>query len=215
MPIRPGTSPRFSASRPGAYVIHIIFYVSQDPSEKWTYVSWQCFFHFSLSEVEVNVFSAPCHTSCLTLDWVHFTRWVFVWRKRRTDQSLDCWALCPWRVITPELKLHFSGKNLDPLRLSKDTWTDSGYRHIADCCLFVWLAECFNVNLTIPNFNTDSQQSLEYPAVCLWKVTGPKSNLCISVKNQEPWRLSKKSFSRSLLQCFPLKLCIICWRFHC
>lgn len=49
-----------------------------------------------------------------------------------------------------------------------------------------------NTFANIPLLNTDREQILLTPAVCLWRVAGRKMILRTSVKNQQPLRLSKK-----------------------
>ncbi|XP_037620234.1 uncharacterized protein LOC119485030 isoform X2 [Sebastes umbrosus] len=41
-------------------------------------------------------------------------------------------------------------------------------------------------------FSTDREQSLQYPAVCLWRVTGPKRILQTSVMNLDPQRQKRR-----------------------
>ncbi len=61
-----------------------------------------------LCESWTNLFPASCSLSSQSVflfflsDWLTSTRWVFVWRKRRTEQSLSCPAVCPWRVTGPK-----------------------------------------------------------------------------------------------------------------
>nr|WPK86737.1 NLRC3-like protein 129 [Sebastes schlegelii] len=43
-------------------------------------------------------------------------------------------------------------------------------------------------------FSPDREQSLQYPAVCLWRVTGPKRILQTSVMNLDPQSQSKRQF---------------------
>lgn len=89
------------------------------------------FFLFSLSEVELTEFWVHCHTSCFLLDWLQFTRWAFVWRKRRMDKSLQCPVLCLWRLIVPYAVL------LAPvmMRYSKKPLIKQATHTITVCCL--------------------------------------------------------------------------------
>ncbi len=64
------------------------------------------------------------HSQCFCFsDWLKSTRWMFVRRKRRTEQSLQCPAVRRWRVTGPKILIYSSVMNLDPQTQSKRTAT--------------------------------------------------------------------------------------------
>ncbi len=80
----------------------------------------------------LTVFVRLCVCVCVCVFWAHsqcfvffslrltdITTWVFVWRRRRTEESLQRPAVCLWRVIGLNMNLHFLVMNLDPHTQSK------------------------------------------------------------------------------------------------
>ena len=115
------------------------------------------------------------------------------------EQSLQCPAVCLWRVTGPEMNLQPSVKNLDPppqqgMKTAMFLITKLSVTVMYAFRTAYWHEINTNM-LMFAEFSTpDGEQSLQSPAVCLRRVTGPEMNLQPSVLNQNPQTHSRRLF---------------------